>query len=132
MTALCITHCFNLSFCLLLLICFYYFVYFYDLTLSFRSKTIIFSFYNDCTYFERVFDCLQSFQRLVLTDLRFSSYTFIQHVCSPNLTVFYCFNCLCFVKSVCASNCEMINNETERIAHFVIQRQFKVKKTFCL
>ncbi len=57
-------------------------------------------------------------------------HTIAEHVCSSKLTVFYCFNGLCFFKWDSAFNCEMINNETDWNVQYVQQRQLLMEKNF--
>ncbi len=104
LTALCTTHCSNLSFCLLLLIGLYLSTFMFShfrfvprqLYLLFVIIVSVFSVISVALSCSSV--CFQPICQL--TDSKF-----IKHVSSPNLTFSYSFNRLCFVKWVSVFNC---------------------------
>ena len=114
-TAQFITHCFNLSFCLLLLICLYLSSYMFSnfCFIPRQLYTLFIIVVRALIVFSVAFSCFSVFFYLIC---RLSFYTFIEHVCSPKHTVFYCLIGLCFVKRVSAFNYKLINNETDRKA----------------
>ena len=115
LTALCITFGSNLSFCLLLLICLYLSAFLFS-KFNFVLKQLYCLFIiivHALSVFLVIFSCFSFFFQPIC---RLSYYSFIEHVCSPKTTSFYCFFGLCFVKWVSALNCKLINNETDRNA----------------
>ena len=129
MTALCITQCSNLSFCLLFLSCLCLSNY-----LFFHFCFVFIQLYSIFLFLIRALSLTLVAQRgssmCFSPNCQLSNYTFIDHVSSPKLTVSFSFNCLCFVKWVAAFNCKMINNETYRNALSALQRHLKVEKNF--
>ena len=63
--------------------------------------------------FSFAFSCFSFFFYLMF---RLSYYTFVENVCSPKHTVFYCFIGLCFLKRVSDFNYKLIYNEINRNA----------------
>ena len=109
LTTLCITHCCNLSICLLLLICLYSSPIMF-LNFRFVPKQLYCLFLiivQSSSMFLVSFSCFSVFFLLIC---RSSFYTFIEHVFSPRHTVFYCLFCLYFVKWVSGFNCKVIND----------------------
>ena len=112
LTALSITHCSDLSFCLLLLICLHLSSFMF-LDYRFVSKQLYCLFIINLlvlSVFSVAFSCFSVFFKHICC---LSFYTIIEHVCSPLHTVFYRIIGLCFVKRVCAFNSKLINNETD-------------------
>ena len=112
LTALSITHCSELLFCLLLLICLYLSSFMF-LNFRFVSKQVY------CLYiinllalsvFSVAFSCFSVFFELICC---LSFCMIIEHVCSPVHTVFYCIIGLCFVKTGFCFNCKLIKNQTD-------------------
>ena len=104
LTALCFIHCSNLPFCQLLLICLslpnYLFSHFCFVLRHFYSLFVILARAPSQTSVAQ--SCFNVSFWLIS---RLNYYTFIEHICSPKLTVFYCFNGLCFVNWVSANIC---------------------------
>ncbi len=117
-TAVCITHCSNLSFRLLLLICFYLSTYMFSHFRFVPRKlcTLFIIIVRALSVFSVAFSCFSASFEL---NCRLSYYTFIKLVRSPKLNVFYSFIGLCFVKMVSAFICKRINNETDMNAKSV-------------
>ena len=109
LTAVCITHCSNLSFCLLFLIClclssFMFSNFRFDpRQLHSLFKIIV----RALSVFSVAFSCFSVSFKLIC---RLQYYIFIEDVYSPKLTVFYCFIGVCFVKWVPAVKFKLINN----------------------
>ena len=110
LTALCITLCSNLSFCLVLLNCLYLSAFLFS-----NIRYVLSQLYCPFSVIVRILSvflvilsCFSVFFQLVC---HLSYFSFMEHVCSPMLTLFYCFFGLCFVKWVSAFNFELINNE---------------------
>ena len=109
LTALCFTHCSNLSFCLLLLICLCLSSFMFS-NFLFISKQLYSLFIINVRALSvfSVAVCCFSVSFKLICRLRY--YIFIEHVYSPKLTVFYCFIGVCFVKWVPAVKFKLIDN----------------------
>ena len=131
LTSLCITHCFNLSFCQLLLICFWLSNNLLS-NFCFVSRQLYSLFMiiaRTLSLFSVAFNCFSvSFQLIC----RISYKTFIEHVCSLKLTVFHGFIDICFVKHVSAFNWMLINIEQIWMINLYNRDNWGWKKTFCL
>ena len=112
LTALCFTHCSNLSFCLLLHICLHLSTFMFSnfLFVSRQLYCLFIIIVCALSVFSVAFSCYSVYFNLLC---RISFYTFIKHVCSFKPTVFYCFMDICFAKWDSAFNCQLINNETD-------------------
>ena len=90
LTALCFTHCSNLSFCLLLLICSYLSsVMFSNFRFVPRQLNCLFTIIlRASSVFLNAFSCISVTWKLICL-LRY--YSFIEHVCSPKFTLFTAF-----------------------------------------
>ena len=111
LTALCITHCSYLSICLLSSFANVYVLVFSNFRFVFRQIYSLFIIIvRALSVFSFAFSCFSVYYKLICC---LWCYMFIEHVCSPIHTVFYCFIGLCIVKRVSAFNCKLINNETD-------------------
>ena len=110
LTALCITHCSNLSFCQLLLICFHLctFMFSHFRFVPRQTCSLFMIIVRTLSVFSVAFFCFSISFKLAC---RLSYYTFIEHVYSLKLTVFHWFIDTCFVKYVSAFNCKLISTE---------------------
>ena len=115
LTALCIIHYSNLSFCLLLLICIYLSTFMFSHFL-FVPRQLYSLFLIHVCALGVSWAAISCFSVSCSLICRLSYYTFIEHVCSPKPTVFYFFKGLCFAKWFSAFTCKLINNETDRNA----------------
>ncbi len=115
LTALSITQCFNLSFCLLLPTCLCLSTYIfshicfvpgqlYSLLLTIVRASSMSSVDRNC------FNCCFNFI------CHFSEFTSNGHVTSHNLTIFYNFSCVLFIKCVFTLICLLIYHVTDRNA----------------
>ena len=107
LNAQCITHCSNMSFCQLLLICFvchckccHTFVQFLD-NLNSLFLFVLRVMSVSLVALSCLIVCFQLISHL-------SDYVFIKHISSRNVHVINSFNSLCFVELVCAKNCKQI------------------------
>ena len=110
LTSLYITHCSNLSFYQLLLICLHLstFMFSHFCFVHRQPISLFMIIVRTLSVFLVVFYC---FSISFLLTCCLSYFTYIEHVCSLKLTVFHCFIDYGFVKYVSNFNCKLISIE---------------------